>query len=296
MEQPDAIIITGSGVDCSFSQTNRKDDKEDNLIEEEYNEISSILLINTSLSKLNKIINLQIKKRQILFLHKLSTSSNKTDLCYDMNYVTKLNIISNLTNLLSFYKKNKQFPRLYRLFKHWRDVNVYSRISQNLINEVEIKTLRKYQNKNSSLEMTLAKLDKENFLLTEQLKEYQRLEKNKEESIKMSESNIRLLEDKLSKEQQNTNQIRNDVLKYQTSNKSDNKIFLDKKYSTLCDDIHNIKEQMKEKDNIISNYIQEQNEILDYQEKKFKELAEKTKSGVGFYSHTSSNAFTKVKK
>ena len=161
---PNSVVAPADNIDtCNTKYINIKN--EDLLIQdEEYIKTNTLITINLILR--NNLINLlskKIKNDKTLFFYNLQNietinKSNKLTLKnFDLN--TKILIISN-TKILYFYYYNKIiFKKLQFSLKHWRNVSVFNKISNNLKTETENKIIKKYQNKNSALELKISKLN-----------------------------------------------------------------------------------------------------------------------------------------
>ncbi len=285
MSQPDLILLTGSGMDCSFSQSIKPEQTEAETKLYKYLLIGSIKYSLTSLTQINKNITF---KQKCFYFNKLKIEDKSKETA-SLEHLCKIKIISSLTNVMKV-RDFSCFKLKFKKFKQWRDKVIFQQLNENVIKETETRMIKKFQNKNSALEMNLSKMDKENSNLELKIKDIkQSIQLKDKEIIEATKLNMNF-EEKYKNEERLLLQLKEELNSY-LNNKQNNKFALERIYENLCDEVNKIKDEINEKDQVINNYIQEQNEILDYQERKFRELAEKNKSGTVFTN--SNNSFYK---
>lgn len=209
-----------------------------------------------------------------ILLIKQSNQSNYSML----NLLAKTETIYLLKKMYLYYHNKKIVVKIQKKIKHWRNISVYNKLSENLAIETENKIINRHKNKNTSMEMNLSKLNSNILCKNEELEKYQyKLDAIIKNTNKINneysrlcllsnnnKTNLRVTENK----QNSLNNLNKEDCQY---------IQLNKKYSDLQNKISEIKQQMVEKDYVINSYINEQNNVLDIQEKMFYDMIENIK-------------------
>lgn len=274
-------IITYTGADCSFSQekTVNTVNTIENLnnqtkTEEEMMKIDLIYSISTSIYNINSIIKHNSFKAKLIFMENLKNPMKTKE--NHINFIVKVSLITKIMSVYRiFYYKTQEKTR--KSLVNWKENTRRLVENERISVEAYERILKKYQNRNSVLELGISKS-------TQEARKVERMIKSVESDLIQKQKAYNDVENEalaLSIQVENEESACKSLEKEVKVNRNEESLgLLSQKYERLCNEVNKLKDEQVENEKVINLYIQEQNEVLDYQERRFKEaLLEKRRKG-----------------
>lgn len=286
MAEGNQFIISTQGNDCSFSNnvqiTSSQHDirPEPEAMREIYLKSVATLQIKLGLKRFYFCLGRRLFSRKFEALENIKNINSNCKITElrdnSLKEYALIKIRTTCKSLLCLNRKSLQI-RMHKALKYWRSVSIYDKVCISLKSEVETKILKKYHNKNTAVEVGISKLNKEQALTQEKIKENQTQKQILESQLKEKNNAINIAivnQDKLQSDIKDTKLVLSGL---EAQNAIKLKADLEAKYSELVKSVKSVSDQLVEKDAILMEYIQEQNEILDYQEQIFYERQQAVK-------------------